>query len=143
MTLKETVLWLTRYSKDHAQRSITIGPALGASSPNENANKTPANPGNATGAGDEFAYVPETGPGFEYPVNVAWDWSVSGGTLTAITIVLQFSDDGVNWFTADTDSTVTGNRKVVSNQVPRFMRGNIAVFTVATGSPVVTMGITC
>lgn len=143
MTLSQTILWLARYSKDHAQRSISIGPAIPASSPNENANRTPANNGTVTGAGDEFAYVPETGPGFEYPVNVAWDVSVSGGTLSALVVALELSDDGLNWTSVDTNNSVTGGRKVVSNTVPRFMRANITTFTQATGTPVVLVGITC
>lgn len=131
---------MARFSKDHSNRSISIGPAIPASSPLENSNTTPANPGTRTGAGDEFAYVPETGPGYEYPVNVAWDVLVSGGTFTTLAVSLEFSDDGTTWFSVD---TATGQgRRVVSNQVPRFMRANITTFVTATGSPQVVVGIT-
>jgi hypothetical protein len=132
---------MARFSKDHATRSISVGPAIAAGTPFENSGKTPANGGGATGAGDEFVYVPETGPGFEYPVNVAWDITgPTGGTLTAFTAILEFSDDGTNWFQVDTTSAA--GRKVVSNQVPRMMRINITVFTVASGTPILTGGIT-
>lgn len=131
-----------RFSKDHAQRSISVGPTLGNTT-NENANRTPLNPGTTTGPGDEFLYVPEAGPGYEYPVNVAWDYSFTGGTFTALVVIIEFSDDGVNWFQVDTSSATSATRKVITNQVPRFMRANVTTFTVATGSPVLTVGLTC
>lgn len=134
---------MSRYSKDHSFASISIGPTLAAGLPNENTGLTPANPGTATGAGDEFAYVPETGPGFEYPPQVAWSVTVAGGTMTALTVNLEASDDGVNWFTLDTNNTATGGRRVVSNTLAKLLRANIATFTANAGSPVVTVKIIC
>lgn len=132
-----------RWSKDHAARSISIGPAIAAGTPFENAGTTPKNPGTATGAGDEFVYVPETGPGFEYPPQVAWDVTFTGGTFTALVVVLEASDDGTNWFQLDTNNATgaAGYRRVVSNTLARMLRLNITTFTAASGSPVVTGGI--
>jgi hypothetical protein len=134
---------MSRYSKDHSFASISIGPAIAAGLPNENSGRTPANAGTGTGAGDEFGYVPETGPGFEYPPQIAYDVLIAGGTFTALTVLLEASDDGVNWFTLDTNSTATGGRKVVQNTLAKYLRANITVFTANTGSPVVTVLIIC
>jgi hypothetical protein len=121
---------------------VSIGPAIPATSPLENSARTPANPGTATGAGDEFVYIPETGPGYEFPVNIAWDVTFTGGTFTTLSVILEGSDDGVNWFTISTAPLTAAGRQVVSNTVPRMMRANIQTFTVASGSPVVVVGIT-
>jgi hypothetical protein len=135
---------LSRLSKDHSARSISIGPAIAAGTTFENAGRTPANNGGGAGAGDEFAYVPETGPGFEYPPQVAWDVTFTGGTFTALVVNLEASDDGVNWFQLDTNNAVTaaGYRRVVSNTLARLLRLNITTFTSASGTPIVTGGIT-
>jgi hypothetical protein len=137
---------LASYSKDHGARSISIGPAIAATSVKENANTTPKNSGAATGAGDDFAYIPEAGPGYEYPPQVAWDVRNTGtGTFTTLVVNLEVSDDdGTTWYTLDTNnSTTLPYRKVVANTVGRRFRLNIGTFTVATGSPVLEGGITC
>ena len=133
---------MARYGKDRGQRAISIGPAIAAGQPNENANTTPKNSGQATGPGDEFAYIPGGGNAFQYPPQVAWDVEVSGGVLTALTVALEASDDGVNFFQLDTQNSTTGGRKVVQNTIGRIFRGNITTYTVTSGTPVVTVGIT-
>jgi len=133
---------MARYSKDHGARSISIGPAIAAGQPNENANTTPRNNGTATGPGDEFGVVAEYGMGYAFPFNIGWDIAISGGTMTALTVALEASDDGVNWFQLDTNNSATGGRKVVANTIARFLRANITTFTANTGTPVVTVGIT-
>lgn len=134
---------MSRWSKDRGRTSISIGPAIAATSPAENAGKTPANAGTGTGAGDEFLYIPGEGQSFQYPVNIAWNVTISGGTMTALTVNLEVSDDGTNWSTLDTQNSATGGRKVVANTVVQYVRANIATFTANTGSPVVTVTITC
>jgi len=134
---------MARYSKDHGARSISIGPAIAASSGLENANTTPANNGTGTGAGDEFGYVGEPGPGYQFPNQVAWDVVVGGtGSLSALTVLLEDSDDGVNWNTLDTNANVTSSRRVIASTLARLLRARISLFTAASGSPVVTVGIT-
>jgi hypothetical protein len=131
-------------SKDRGTRSLSISPAIAAGQPRENAGRIPVNAGTSTGPGDEFGYLPSPGQGFQYPVQVAWDVTVSGGTLSALTVALEVSDDGTNWFQLDSQNSVTGGRKVVQNTVGgKILRANITTYTVATGTPVVTVGITC
>lgn len=132
------------YSKDHSRRSISIGPAIPATSPAENANTTPKNPGSATGPGDEFAYIPEQGPGYQFPVDIAWDVTFTGGTFTTLSVILEASDDeGANWFTISSAPLTAAGRQVISNTLARRLRGNIQTYTVASGTPIVTVGISC
>jgi|SRR5581483_1511449 len=133
------------YVKDKSSRSISIGPTIPATSPKENANTTPRNSGAATGAGDEFIYIPHIGQGYQYPVDIAWDVVVSaGGTLAALVVNLEVSDDdGTTWSTLDSNASPTGGRRVVSNTLAKRLRANIATFTINAGLPVVTVGITC
>lgn len=133
---------MARFSKDRSTRSISIGPAIPAGQPNENANRTPLNPGTATGAGDEFSYVPGPGQSFQFPVAVSWDFSFTGGTFTALTVVIEASNDGVNWTQIDSDNTGLGKAKSIANAEFKIFRANITTFTVSGGAPVVTVGLT-
>ncbi len=136
---------MARYVKDRGARSLSISPAIPATSPKENANTTPKNNGTATGPGDEFVYVPGTsGAGNQYPQNLSWDVSVSAaGTMAALIVNLEGSDDGfVTVATVDTINSLTGGTKSVANPGFQMYRSNIGTFTAAAGSPVVTSGIT-
>lgn len=131
------------YSKDHSSRSISIGPAIPATSPKENAGRTPLNPGNATGPGDEFVYVPEQGPGFQFNAQIAWDVTFTGGTFTTLSVILEASDDdGANWFTISSAPLTAAGRQVIANTLGRRLRANISTYSVATGTPIVVVGIT-
>lgn len=140
---------MARYGKDRGARSISIGPAIPSTSPKENAGTTPKNSGVQTGAGDEFAYIPST---TQYPLAVAWDVTVSGGTLSALLVNLEVTDDDTSaapiWSTLDSNNVVTGGRQIATstahpNDLARLIRANIATYTVASGTPVVTVGISC
>jgi len=133
---------MSRYSKDRSTRSISIGPAIAAGQPNENANRTPANNGTVTGAGDEFVYVPGPGQSFQFPVAISWDFSFSGGTLTALVVTIEASNDGVTWTVIDTDNTVVGKAKSIANAEFKMFRANITTFTASGGTPVVTVSLT-
>ena len=135
---------MARFAKDRGSSSISIGPAIPATSVKENAGRTPANPGNTTGAGDEFVVVGQHGSGFKLPANVEWDYSMSGGTLTALTITLEASNDAdeggtAHWYTLDTGSVTTtaGESRNVSGVSYKCYRLNITTFTPNTGSPVI------
>ena len=132
---------MSRYSKDRSTRSISIGPAIAAGQPNENANRTPANNGTVTGAGDEFVYVPGPGQSFQFPVAISWDFTFSGGTFTALAIAIEASNDGVTWTSIDTDNTAVAKLKSIPNAEFKMFRANITTFTVASGSPVVTVSL--
>ena len=133
---------MSRYSKDRSTRSISIGPAIAAGQPNENSNTTPKNPGTTQGAGDEFVYAPGPGQSFQFPVAISWDFTFSGGTLTALVVTIEASNDGVTWTVIDTDNTVVGKAKSIANAEFKMFRANITTFTVNTGSPVVTVALT-
>lgn len=133
---------MARYSKDRSTRSISIGPAIAAGQPNENANTTPRNNGTATGPGDEFSYVPGPGQSFQFPVAITWDFSFSGGTFTALTVAIEASNDGINWTQIDTDNTGTGKAKAIPNAEFKLFRANITTFTASGGAPVVTVALT-
>lgn len=132
---------MARFSKDRSAFSISIGPAIPAGQPNENAGRTPLNPGTTTGPGDEFGYVPGPGQAYQFPINVAWEFSFTGGTLTALVVNIEASNDGVTWTQIDTDNTVIGKSKTIANAPYKFFRANIGTFTTNTGAPVVTVGL--
>lgn len=133
---------MARYSKDRSTRSISIGPALPVTYAGENAGRTPANPGNTTGPGDEFAYVPGYGHAFQFPVNISWDFNFTGGTFTTLAIVIEVSNDGVNWSSiGSADSTGVGKAISVAVAGFRLFRANITTYSVASGTPIVTVGL--
>ena len=65
----------------------------------------------------------------------------TGGTLTALTSKIQGSvDGGNNWFDLTTASTVVSGETQFSVDKPfSSVRGNITTYTVATGTPAVTV----
>lgn len=131
---------MARYGKDRGGRSISISAAIPKTSPKENSGTTPANSGSATGPGDEFVVVGAYESGCKLPSNLTWDYSMSGGTLTAFTITLEGSTDGVSWYTLDTGTVTTtaGESRNVSGLSYQMYRLNITVRTVNTGTPVTT-----
>jgi len=72
----------------------------------------------AFGAGSEFALVI---PNHGTP-NITWQ-TVITGTITSITVNLEASLDGINWFVIDTSSSITGEIRSVSGSY-RFIRIN-------------------
>lgn len=130
---------MSRYSYDYGRPFVSIGPAIAATAPDVNANTTPNNPGNATGAGDEVAYVPRAGGGNQFPQSLTWDYSWDTGTFTALVINLEGSNDGTHWNQVDTNNaTTTPQAKSVANKPYRYWRLNVGTFTVNSGNPVVT-----
>lgn len=143
---------MARFSKDRGSASQSIGAALAATSPKENAgitapthngSSTGGPNGDGTGAGDSFVYVPGPGSGFQFPPNLSWSVSVAGGTMTALTVTLEGSNDGfTTTSTVDTQNSATGGTKAVANPGFREYRCNITTFTKNTGTPIVTALIT-
>lgn len=131
---------MSRYSKDRGARSVSIGAVIASNSPLENAGTSPANLGKATGAGDEFLYIPGPGQSFQYPPNLSWD-VVVGAAMTALTVLLEGSDDGVNWQTVDTNTSTSSSARAVANPGFRMYRANITVYTPTAGTPQITVGI--
>lgn len=128
---------MARYSKDRLARSISIGPAIQATSPKENAATTPKNSGVGQGAGDEFVYVPLPSGGGQYPANLSWDVSVVGGG-GALVVNLEGSSDGfVTVAVVDTINNPAGGAKSVANPGFAMYRGNITTWINGT----VTVGI--
>lgn len=82
----------------------------------------------AAGAGEEFAI---TIPNHGTPV-ISWQTAFSGGNPASITVLLEASLDGTNWFTVDTSTSVTGELRTVTGSY-RFVRLNNSAVTVGTG----------
>src|SRR5262245_20870011 len=140
---------MARFSKDRGAQSISIGPAIASTSPKENAGTTPAHNGSPTGgngsgigAGDEFVYIPGRGQAFQYPLSVTWGFTISGGTLTAISIRLQGSNDLSTWRDVDTSTNIAGEERSVTNIAFKAWRLNIFTFTPNAGTPIITGTIT-
>lgn len=134
---------MSRYSKDRSVRSISIGAAIAASSPAENANTTPANNGTVTGAGDEFVYVAGEGQAHQRPIAVVWDIRTRGvGTYTARQVFLEASVNGSDWDVVDTSNSTTGESRTAQVGGYVMFRARIGTLTVNTGAPVTEVGIT-
>lgn len=133
---------MARWGADRAKRFQSIGPAIAAGLPDVNSGTTPANSGGATGPGDEMSIVPGGCSGNQFPPALTWDFSFTGGTFTALTITLEGSTDGTNWFTVDSDNTGVAKAKSVANQPYIYWRLNITVYTANVGTPIVSGGIT-
>lgn len=99
------------------------------------------NTGLATGAGDACAtnVYPNGAPATQ----VAWGTTVSGGTLTALTVLLEYSvDGGDNWETLDQSTDVAGENRSIPDTGPLMMlRANIDTYTVNAPTPQVTVYI--
>jgi len=81
----------------------------------------------AFGAGSEFAlYIPNQGVPY-----ITWQTSFSAAP-GSVTILLQASLDGSNWFTIDTSTNVNGEIRTVTGSF-RFIRINNSAVTVGAG----------
>lgn len=68
---------------------------------------------------------------------------IAGGTLSALSVTLQGSLDGTNWFTLGSAiTTTTSSYTAITGNPVCFVRLNVGTFTVNTGSPTVT-GLLC
>ncbi|MDE1940687.1 MAG: hypothetical protein KGI66_01060 [Patescibacteria group bacterium] len=89
----------------------------------------------ATGPGSAFAmpYRMQTGfiPGYTWTI-------ITNGTITGLTVNLEGSDDGVNWFTLDTYTGTVSAMQHVANKPVHFVRANV---TTLTGGGNVTINI--
>jgi len=91
----------------------------------------------AVGAGDEFGVVAKMG----LVGRVTWEKIIGGtGSFSALQVDLEASDDGTNWFQADTDSTTSSSNASVAHE-HTFYRLNIISRTIASGAPTVTGNI--
>jgi hypothetical protein len=93
----------------------------------------------ATGAGTVYA-----SPVVQGKLADRFTWTTTfTGTPTAITVNLQGSIDGTNYFTLDTSTSTTAEMRHVVNKPVRFTRCQISVYTVngstATCSLVMTI----
>lgn len=126
-------------------RFISIGPAIAAGQPNENAGTTPNNNGATpwTGPGDECVYT--SGYPTQFPFGLSWDVRISGGTFASLTVNLEASDDGTNWDIIDTNNSATGGSRRVQPASYRMYRCNVPSGNApvsGSGTPVLTCGIT-
>ena len=90
-----------------------------------------------TGEGDDFAIA---SPG---RVDIGWNIIVGGtGAWSALTVLLEGSIDGTNWTTLDTSTSTStvGERDVVA-VTPQYIRANVSVATVSSGTPTVSVDI--
>lgn len=82
----------------------------------------------AAGAGEEFALsIPSQGT-----PTISWMTAFSGGNPASITVLLQASLDGTNWFTIDTSTSTTGEIRTITGSY-RFIRLNNSAVTVGAG----------
>ena len=71
---------------------------------------------------------------------VTAQFSFTGGTLTTLVAKVQGSIDGVNWFDLASSSAVATGDTIFGVDKPfSSVRGNITTYTVATGTPAVTV----
>ena len=84
----------------------------------------------AAGAGSEFAL---TIPNHGTP-NIAWQTLIDG-IITSITVSLEASLDGDNWFVIDSSTSITGELRVVSGSY-RFLRANNSAVVDGAGSTI-------
>ena len=117
-----------RYAYERGRRFISVGPT-------GSFDQTPANTGQATGAGDEVGVHP-------IPQTVTLDVNVSGGTLTALQVDLESSADGTNWYSEGSLTAITGGILHLLGRAVSYWRANISTYTVNAPIPVVNAGIT-
>lgn len=124
------------YAAERGRRFISIGPTGSFA-------QTPPNTGSATGAGNSVAYVADARP-FRLPTGATWDIVVGGtGSLSALSVALEISvDNGTTWRTLDTSTNTTGETRPVTYAAIAALRAKINTYTAASGTPVVTVGIT-
>lgn len=75
----------------------------------------------------------------QLPYNLALQIDVSGGTLSALTVNLLGSLDGVNFYSLGSENSATGGLFPFSGILARYITASITVFTSSGGSPVVSV----
>jgi hypothetical protein len=95
--------------------------------------------GGNTGAGNALGIVARGN--FGLYSHYTWQTIVAagGGGLSALTVNLEGSLDGTNWFTLDQTTNATGETRHVAGKPVRYIRANIVTSTVSSGSPTVTV----
>lgn len=81
------------------------------------------------------------GNGYSLPVEgtgarIAWQVNVAGGPPTALTVQLQGTLDGVNWFMIDQSTSLNGELRIVAALAVSQIR---AAITALTGAATVTV----
>ena len=93
--------------------------------------------GSYTGAGGSLGLTTRL---FPMPNCYTWQTIIGGtGSLSALTVNLEGSLDGTNFFTLDQSTNTSGEGRHVTNKPIRYVRANIAVSTVSSGAPTVTV----
>jgi hypothetical protein len=109
---------------------------------NVKASATPSPP--STGVLTLLNAVTGTGAGTSnnisstFPSKMTWQYVITGGTLSALTINLEGSIDNTNWFILDTTTQVTDQMRHIANKPILYVRANITSWTVGTSTPVLT-----
>lgn len=66
---------------------------------------------------------------------------IAGGTMTALTVNFEGSNDGTNWFNIGSNNSTSNAMTFVVDKPVRYVRANIATFTANTGTPLITVGV--
>lgn len=61
-------------------------------------------------------------------VDLSWQYFFTTNP-TALTLNLQVSNDGTNWFSIDSTTVTTGNMRIVTGLVASFVRANQGAIT--------------
>lgn len=91
-----------------------------------------AMPANGT-AGQVFAVADAPGIGGRASRSLTWQ-SITGGTVSAISLVIQGSLDGVNWVQIATSTNAAGDSGVVNPMQYRFVRAYLTLSTNTNGT---------
>jgi hypothetical protein len=74
------------------------------------------------------------------PHRYTWQTIIGGtGSFTSITVNLEGSLDGVNWFQLDQSTNATGETRHIVNKPIRYVRPNVVANVVASGAPTLTV----
>ena len=94
--------------------------------------------GGNTGSGNALGIVARGN--FGLYSHYTWQVLVGGtGSLSALTLNLEGSLDGTNWFQLDQTTNAAGEARHVTGKPVRYVRANVITSTVSSGSPTVTV----
>lgn len=108
-----------RYSYERGSRAVSLAAVTGV------------------GAGDEFGLLPFFGG--TIPSTYSWDVIITGGPAS-ISVTLEGSLDGVNWFVLDTSTSTSNALRHVVDKPVRYLRANLGTLT-GGAAPTVSVGI--
>lgn len=125
---------MARYGNERGRAFISIG-AIGdfGQVPNNNGTQT-------NRAGDELGLSVDSSF-FHENFNITWDYRITGGVVSAISVSLQGSIDGINFDTIDTGTNTSGESRSVANKPYAYYRSFLTSFTTSSGTPVITSKI--